>query len=160
MLLFYNIARHRQVYWFKNYMKKSVKSLSLQFLKFGLVGIFNTIISTVTTYGLLIIFNKLNFFFKSLDVQVIISSFLGFSVSFINSYYWNSRLVFKMSSNKFFSKSFIKSYFCYFLTWIISYVITAFLATVLYLPKFWIPLFTLLFTVPLNFLANKFWAFR
>ena len=141
-------------------MKKSMKSLSLQFLKFGLVGIFNTIISTVTTYGLLIIFNKLNFFFKSLDVQVIISSFLGFSVSFINSYYWNSRLVFKTSSNKFFSKSFMKSYFCYFLTWIISYVITAVLAIALHLPKFWIPLFTLLFTVPLNFLANKFWAFR
>ena len=141
-------------------MRKNIKKDYLQFLKFGLVGVFNTIISTVVTYGLLIIFNKLNLFFKILNVQVIISSFLGFSVSFINSYYWNSRLVFNTSSNKFFSKSFLKSYFCYFLTWVISYVATAILANVLYLPKFWIPLFALFFTVPLNFLANKFWAFR
>ena len=141
-------------------MRKNVKKDYLQFLKFGLVGVFNTIISTVVTYGLLIIFNKLNLFFKILNIQVIISSFLGFSVSFINSYYWNSRLVFNTSSNKFFSKSFLKSYFCYFLTWVISYVAIAVFATVLCLPKFWIPLFTLFFTVPLNFLANKFWAFR
>lgn len=146
-------------------MKKDVKNLVWQFFKFGIVGFANTAISTAITYGLLRIFCRLVFFNSNLEIQMLVSSFLGFSCSFFNSYYWNSKFVFRKNNAGFFSKSFFKSYFCYFTTWLISYIIATLVVTSLvlkrfFISEFWVPMFTIVITVPLNFLVNKFWAFR
>ena len=138
-------------------MKKDFSALALQFLKFGIVGFFNTLISALVTYSCLFLFKKHIFFSGNLNTQVFVSSFLGFSLSFFNSYFWNKKFVFcKRKANV---HAFFKSYFCYALTWLVSYILT-YVATVhLFIPKLYIPVLSLFLTVPLNFLANKFWAF-
>lgn len=60
-----------------------------QFMKFGMVGISNTIISYIT-YVLLI----------AMDMHYLLASFLGFWVSVINAYYWNNKYVFKANNNE------------------------------------------------------------
>lgn len=141
-------------------MKKDVKNLIFEFFRFGMVGVTNTVISIAVTYGLLFVAGKLCLSSWSPEVQMVVSSFLGFSCSFFNAYYWNSKLVFKKDGTDFFGKSFFKSYFCYFVTWLVSYIFTTITASQLSISRFWIPLLTLFVTVPLNFLVNKFWAFK
>lgn len=141
-------------------MRKSIKNWGLQFFKFGIVGTASTAICVAVSYGFLFIFNRSTFFGMSLNTKIVFSSFLGFSISFINTYYWNSKLVFNKSCCNFSTKSFLKSYFCYFFTWAISIIVSTFATDLFSVPKFWLPLITLFITVPLNFLLNKFWAFR
>ena len=139
-------------------MKKKVSFLFIQIFKFGIVGIINTFISTVLTYTFLFLFKKFSFFSGNFDNQIFISSFLGFSLSFFNAYFWNKKFVFGGKKDN--TRSFFKSYFCYFLSWSISYVLTYVLTNIIFFPKIYIPILSLTVTVPLNFLANKFWAFK
>ena len=128
-----------------------------QFLRFGIIGFFNTLISIIITYACFFYFKKFTFFSENLNLQILISSFLGFSISFINSYYWNKKFVF--CKPKAGLQAFFKSYFCYALTWATSYFLTYVVTNYLFIPKIYIPVLSLFVTVPLNFLANKFWAF-
>ena len=60
-----------------------MKNLLKQFVKFGFVGISNTVISYVTyLVGI------------KLGMHYIVASILGFFLSVVNAYYWNSRYVF------------------------------------------------------------------
>ena len=139
-------------------MNKKVLSLFIQVFRFGLIGVVNTLVSTVLTYTFLFLFKKFLFFSGNFDTQIFVSSFLGFSLSFFNAYFWNKKFIF--GSTKDGTKSFFKSYFCYFLSWSISYLSTYILTNVLFFQKIYIPILSLFVTVPLNFLANKFWAFK
>ena len=139
-------------------MKKNFfGEIFLQFLKFGVIGFFNTLISIVVTYACLFCFKKFSFIPRSLNAQILVSSFLGFSISFINSYYWNKKFVFRKP--KVGLQALFKSYCCYVLTWAVSYLLTYIVTNYLFIPKIYIPVLSLFLTVPLNFLANKFWAF-
>ena len=137
------------------------KCLLVQFFKFGLVGISNTIINYgVEIIGFYVLFNK-NIWSERLKILVV--TILGFIISVLNSYYWNSYYVFSdpgMSNRKPQLLSFLKMTICYVATGLI-------LAPIL---KIWIheagvaywlsSLFTLSVTIPLNFLINKYWTFR
>ena len=65
-------------------MKFLSEGLCLKFIKFGLVGVLNTIINWI-------LFRLLN----SIGVYYIISNIIAYSISTVNSYLWNSKWVFE-----------------------------------------------------------------
>lgn len=134
----------------------------VQFIKFGLVGVSNTAISysiEMLCYYVLLVNAPL-----SETARVIVTNVLAFVISVTNSYYWNSRYVFKSGGGK---KTFSQHLRAYAKT-VASYGVTGLLlapALKLLLGRWGIPywaasLGSLVVTIPLNFLLNKFWAFR
>lgn len=132
-----------------------------QFLKFGLVGVSNTLISyTIELLGYYVILSGTPW---PEWVRIAVVSAVAFFISVLNSYYWNSRYVFGDGCKKTFIEhltAFFRMAFSYALTGLV-------LAPIL---KVWIhergtaywlaSLLTLVVTVPLNFVLNKLWAFR
>ena len=91
-----------------------------------------------------------------------VASVLSFVLSVLWSYFWNNRFVFKQDSKKrSFWKSLFKTYLSYAFTGIILGNILLYVwVALLDIPKTLAPLLSLVITVPLNFLLNKYWAFH
>lgn len=124
----------------------------LQFIKFGLVGILNTLISYVVylvgiTFGM----------------HYLAASITGFIVSVINSFYWNNRYVFTIreGEKRNLWKAFLKTVMAYAGTGLVLNNALLFLQVAIWgWSKTIAPLVNLLITIPLNFIINKLWAFR
>ena len=120
-----------------------------QFVKFGIVGITNTIVSLVIYYMFIYINMRL----------YIAGSICGFIVGVLNSYYWNNRFVFK-SDYRNHIKAIVKTFMSYGFTFLLSTILLIIMVEFLHVSEIFAPLFNLIITVPLNFLLNKFWAFK
>jgi putative flippase GtrA len=132
----------------------------LQFVKFGMVGLSNTVISYIIYVIALLILQRANVF---PNVDYLISQFIGFVLSVLWSFYWNRKYVFKADDNN------SIPWFIALLKTYVSYAFTGiFLSTVLSyiwvqcvgIPKIIAPIINLIVTVPLNFILNKFWTFK
>ena len=124
----------------------------IQFVKFGVVGVSNTLISYVV-YLLLV----------ALGVNYLLASIIGFIVGVFNSFHWNNKYVFVEGENENRSKlkAFFKTFMAYAGTGLILSNILLFLwVDTLGIPKELGPLINLFITVPLNFIINKLWAFK
>ena len=122
----------------------------IQFLKFSLVGLSNTVI-TYCVYCILI----------SIGMQYIFSYIVGFFVGMINSFFLNGKYVFPGKNKKSQLGTFTKMVTVYFVIGIILGNIILFgLVEKLCFSKYFAPVIVLLFTTPLNFLLNKYWAFN
>ena len=123
----------------------------MQFVKFGMVGLSNTIINYVC-YLILI----------KLGVYYLIASIVGFLVSVVNAYYWNSKYVFRKEGEKqSHLQAFIKVFLSYAATGLVLNNILLFIwVNLLHLSEVIGPIVTLIVTIPTNFILNKLWAFR
>ena len=122
-----------------------------QFIKFGMVGASNTLISLVIYYiGLY------------LNVHYVLSNVLGFIAGTLNAYYWNNKYVFKKEEGEERStaKSVTKVFISYGISLGLSTVLLVLCVDVLHISERIAPLLNLCVTIPLNFVMNKFWAFR
>lgn len=132
----------------------------LQFVKFGIVGLSNTVISYMVYVIALLLFQKANILPM---VDYLVAQFIGFVLSVLWSFYWNRKYVFKSdddSSMPWFVALF-KTYVSYaftgiFLSTLLSYIWVQCVG----IPKIIAPIINLLVSVPLNFVLNKFWAFK
>ena len=131
----------------------------LQFMKFGIVGITNTVIG----YLIYIISLKI---LKSLDlfpeIDLYIAQFIMFVLSVAWSFYWNNKMVFtqKDGEQRNIISSLIKTYISYaFTSLILSEILLYIWCNVLGVNVYIAPIINLLLTVPLNFIIQKFWAF-
>ena len=147
----------------------------IQFIKFGLVGVSNTAISYGTEmlcYYLLFKNSDFNLTVKLLSllsieasvksVRIVYPSILAFIISVTNSYYWNNRFVFK-SGNRMFKehlKAYLKTVVCYGITGLVLSPIIKVLLSNVGVPYYIASLGSLVITIPLNFVLNKFWAFN
>lgn len=132
----------------------------MQFVKFGLVGAMNTVVDYVTYLITLLIFTKLGWFGNK---AYMVSTILGFIVSFFNMFYWNNKYVFKKKEDEQRSPlmSLIKLFLSYSVTGIIIKPVCMFLLVdIISFPKAIAPIPIMLFTIPLNFILSKLWAFR
>lgn len=132
--------------------KNKIKVLITQFIKFGLVGLLNTIIS----YAIYVIFVFCGFHY-------LIGSVAGFFVSVLNSYYWNSKYVFEENENeeRVWWRVLIKTYLAYAFTGLfLNNVILASIIELCHVPVYIGPIICLIITIPLNFVLNKVWAYR
>lgn len=130
---------------------KSRWKLFVQFVKFGFVGVSNTLISMAVYYICL-----------ALRIHYIAANTLGFIVGTINAYFWNNRYVFKKDEGEVRDarKSIVKVFISYGVTLGISTALLALWVDGLHISDKIAPVLNLLVTIPLNFLLNKFWAFR
>ena len=129
-----------------------MKSNFLQFIKFGLVGVSNTLVAWGFYY-----------FFLWMDEDLyMVGSVVGGIVSIANAFYWNDKYVFKNSNNDWQSKlkRLGKTYISYGGTSLLGMILLWVEVNSFGISKVLAPPITLLITVPLNFCINKFWTFR
>lgn len=147
-----------------------------QFIKFGMVGVSNTLISE-GIYCILVFFR----------MPYLPAYFLGFTLSVLNAYYWNNKYVFKADpeqGGRVWWKVLLKTYAAYFGGFLVSSALLVFwidliqlsqylggLAEMLaehglirfdaeFLGKISAAGLNLLITVPLNYFINKYWAYK
>lgn len=130
-------------------MRERIEKLIQQFLKFGIVGLSNTAISLGVYYVLVYV-----------DVHPVVANAAGFVASVINSYYWNSKYVFKEKTETSSTRAFTKVVASYGVSFMVSTGLIELFVDILYVSKYIAPLLRLLVTVPLNFILNKKWAFK
>jgi len=133
-------------------MKRLNKSDILQFIKFGIVGVSNTLVSFAVYYIFIWIDPKL----------YLIGSALGWVVSVANAFYWNNKYVFKggRSDRRSLLKRLGKTYVSYGATFLLTTALLYLEVDRLHWPEALCPPLNLLITIPLNFLLNRFWAFQ
>ncbi len=146
-----------------------------QFIKFGLVGVSNTLISELIY--VIVVLLKGNYLF---------ASFLGFVISVLNAYYWSNKYVFKEETEgekRVWWKVLAKTYVAYFWGFLVNALLLVLWIDVIHIAQYMDPLHdllrglgmanpdtevlgnlvaefvNLLLVTPMNFLINKFWAY-
>jgi Predicted membrane protein len=121
-----------------------------QFIKFGIVGVSNTLLALFIYYILIFC-----------NVHYIIANTIGFVCSVINAYYWNSKYVFNDNkSERNHVRSFIKVFVSYASTFILGTVLLYLWIDIIHISDMVAPIINLCITIPLNFLMNKVWAMK
>ena len=139
-------------------MKNKLVDILKQFIKFGIVGISNTVISMGITYGIIFLFHKQGSESNE-GLLVFLASLTGFLISVLNSYYWNNKYVFK-KTNSGHLWPLLKSYICYGSTWLLSILLSFLFVNIICVSVILVPILSMIVTIPLNFFMNKFWAFK
>jgi len=127
-------------------MKKYL-SIFIQFIKFGIVGVSNTLISLAVYYGLVY-----------LGVHYLPANVAGFIIGTLNSYYWNNKYVFKRSRGHL--RAIIKMFMCYTFTFLLASGLLILQIEYLGISEYIAPLINIPITTVINFLINKFWVFK
>jgi len=132
----------------------------LQFVKFGVVGVSNTVISYVLYTASLLGFRKCGLF---AGTDYLIAQVASFILSVLWSFYWNNKTVFVLKEGEQRSvwKALLKTYVSYSFTGLFLNSLLIWLwVDVLHISEFLAPLLNLFISVPVNFIINKCWAFR
>jgi len=125
------------------------KALFIQFFKFGLVGVLNTLIFFGIYYGLLF-----------LDVHYILANVIAFIVSTLNAFLLNRKFVFKPDEKKSKVAQFVKVYALYLFTLLLNSGLLFLQVEKIGISEYIAPVLNMFVTIPLNFVLNKYWAFR
>lgn len=131
---------------------KERKELLLQFIKFGLVGVGNTLVSLAVYYLVLRIDTS----------KYMLGSILGTILSIANAFFWNDRFVFTGNSQdiKSILQRLLKTYISYGGTSLLSNVLLWIEVSLFKVDKRVAPILNLVITIPLNFVINKLWTFK
>lgn len=132
----------------------------MQFVKFGIVGVSNTIVSYALYAVSLIIFQK-NHLIPEMDYLV--AQIIAFALSVLWSFYWNNKMVFVVEEGRKRSlwRALLKTYVSYSFTGLfLNSVLLVLWVKLFHISEFLGPIINLLINVPINFLINKFWAFK
>lgn len=124
----------------------------LQFVQFALVGVSNSVVY----YALYLLFLWLGMHYQ-------LANFLSFSISVLNSFYWNSVYVFKEEAGEKepWWKVLLKTYISYAGTGLVlGTVLLWFWVSVCNFPEAIGPILNIFITTPINFIVNKFWAYK
>lgn len=133
----------------KKMNKDNWKEMLVQFVKFGIIGASNTIISTAVYYLFVLISPGLYF----------VGNVAGWIVSVFNSFFWNNRYVFTKSKYSW-GQKLLRTYLAYGGGFIVGSTTLVLLVSVLGVSEWLAPWINLVITIPLNFVLNKFWAFK
>lgn len=128
-----------------------------EFIKFGLVGLSNVFVS----YGLYLLFL---FFFEKAGIfsesDYIISQVLSYILSIFWSFYWNRKFVFKAKDVPVIP-ALIRTFLSYSFTGLFLNSVLLYLWVDIFgISKVIAPIINVVINVPINFLLNKFWAFK
>lgn len=147
-----------------------------QFIKFCLVGASNTLISIVI-YSIIVYVGG----------NYVLANLTGFVISVLNAYYWSSRYVFKEDENaekRVWWKVLLKTYAAYSWGFVVSTLLLIFWVDVVNISGYMNPIadycakqgwdrmdanmlaklsasfINLLVTIPMNYVINKYWAYK
>lgn len=135
----------------KKLLEKPLFQKLWQFIKFGIVGVSNTLIS-------LAVYEACIF----LGVHYLLADPIGLVVSVVNAYYWNNRCVFGDGQKKPFShhvRMYFKSLAAYGGAAVVNLLLLALWVEIVGIPEWLAPFINMAVTIPLNFLVNKYWTF-
>lgn len=125
----------------------SSKDSFIQFIKFGLVGITNTAVGFGVYYALYFC-----------GAHYLIANIISWLVSVFNAFYWNNKFVFQSGSSWW--KTLCRTYVSYGASLLFSTLLMYVFVECFAVSPVIAPVLCLLVTVPMNFLLNKFWAFK
>lgn len=120
----------------------------IRFVKFCLVGVSNMAISLGIYYIFL-------FIDKSL---YIVGNAVGFVVSVLNSYFWNSRFVFHKQGET--GKTILKTFAAYSTNLILGTLLLYLMVDIAGISEYIAPFINLVVTVPMNYILNKKWVMK
>ena len=129
-------------------IKKNLMKTVIQFIKFGIIGASNTVISLAFYYL---------FLWVNPDL-FIVGYTVGFVASVLNAYFLNHKFVFS-KKEKGHLKPLIKTFVVYGITFVFGLVFLWIMVDGVGISEKIAPLVNLMFTVPLNFAMIKLWAF-
>lgn len=133
----------------------------LQFVKFALVGVSNTIVSYIINAVTLLFLDAIGGFE---GVDKYIGNTVAFFLSVIWAFIWSNKFVFKEeegAQKRVWWKTLIKTYIAYAFTGLVlSNVISYVCVDLLMINKYIAPIINLVIAVPINFVMNKFWAYK
>ena len=132
----------------------------MQFVKFGIIGISNTVVSWGIYMVSLLMLKRAEIFPA---VDYLIAQAIGFLLSVLWSFYWNNRFVFTLEKGvkRSFWKALLKTYISYsFSGLFLNSILLWIWIQIFGLSEYLAPILNLLISVPLNFIINKFWAFK
>ena len=139
-------------------VKEKTMEIALQFVKFCLVGFTNTVVYYLINIATLFILRPLNWhwdYFAANTVAFILSVLWAFLLS--NKFVFAQKEGEKRSA----LLTLLKTYLAYaFSDLVINNLLSYLWIDMLGISKFIAPLMNLVITVPLNFIINKFWAYR
>ena len=141
-------------------LKNDFYQTFIQFVKFGIVGVSNTVISYVLYLLSLLIFKKFEYM-RSMDY--LIAQLISFLLSVLWSFYWNNKMVFITPKGKKrnIGKALLKTYISYSFTGLfLNSILLVLWVQVCGISEYIAPIINLFVSVPLNFIINKFWAFK
>lgn len=136
-----------------------MKNTWIQFIKFGIVGVSNTVISYLLNIGTLFLLKSMG-----LTYDYLIANTVAFVLSVLWSFYWNERFVFIKNKEKFRSNRLVrlfKMYMSYAFTGIIlNNVLSYGWISLFGISKLIAPLINSAVGVPINYFINKKWTFE
>ena len=139
--------------------KQTKMELLIQFIKFGIVGVTNTVVSYVINVATLFLLGHAHIFQRW---DYIIANTVAFILSVLWSFYWNNKYVFKLNEGEQRSiwKALLKTYVSYGFTGIIlNNILLVLWVRVIGINKMIAPIINLIINIPINFFMNKLWAF-
>ena len=125
-----------------------------QFIKFGIVGLSNTLIAYLVYADAVCIYIGLHY---------LLANVIAFAVSVLNAYYWSDRYVFKKGAGESRNavKTLLKTYVAYGSTGLfLASVLLWLYVDQLHISEYIAQLLVLVVTIPLNFIINKYWSFK
>ncbi len=140
------------------HMKDSTMDKLVQFVKFCLVGVSNSIVSYGINVFVLVLAKPFN-----LSWDYVLGNIVSFLLSVLWSFYWNNRFVFtaKEGKKRNLFHALIKTYLTYSFTCIVlNNFLSYFWIEILHISKYIAPLINLVIGIPINYLINKYWAFK
>jgi len=139
--------------------EKTVQVL-LQFVKFGIVGVSNSLINYLSYVASLLLFRKLYWFVAA---DFLAAQIVAFVLSVLWSYYWNNRYVFagEAEKNTSWVATLAKTFVAYSFTGLIlSEALLLLWVNVVGLSEFVAPVLNIIICFPINFVINKLWTFK
>lgn len=132
--------------------KVELKKIIIQFIKFGMVGAVNTILSYAITNGC----------YYLLHWHEQVSNIIAFIITVFISFMLNGKFVFNMNEEKrSFWKSLLKVYASYSITGLFLTAGLLYIEEQIFgIPHYIATLMNLIITIPVNFILNKFWAYN
>jgi len=140
-------------------LKEKQRATFLQFAQFSFVGLSGTVLSYLIYLGVLVLFQTVE---GTARFDYLVGNIVSWVVGVLWNFYWNRKYVF-VNSDKQVSwfRALIKAYISYaFSGLIISNALSFLWVEALRIDRVWAPILNLIGTVPVNYLLNKFWAFR
>ena len=136
-----------------NEIKRKYKDSIIQFLKFGIVGGINTNVSYAIT--------NIGFYVFNLHPQI--CNAVAFAITVFISFILNSQFVFTQSKEEKppFLRALFKVYVSYSITGLFLMGILLYIEESIFgIPHYIATLANLIVTIPINFILNKFWAYK
>jgi putative flippase GtrA len=119
-----------------------------RFIKFGLVGLSNTMIALAVYYLLV-----------AVGTYYQVANVAAFIISSLSGFFLNRGWVFKANRDSF-HLQLLKYYTVYCSSLLVSMALLYVWVEALHVNKYFAPLLNLCVTIPYNYLFNKTWAFR